>query len=407
MQIEKRVFRVIKDRDYSVVKNDFIDDDRMSHKATSILMSVLRYPDHYRHSIKSVARLKRDSVSSVASGFKELVEYGYAEFKKEWNPETRRLENNWYFFEVSKIANEPKEKNSYTRNKKTKPQPKTEGLSSADEYNDFFLCSENRSTETQSAENSLHSNTLNQVLNTQVRSFQELKNPREYKGAGAQADSENQQAENRKPFEPVRYNFPNGWLIDFQDHYFKEHQSEMGQPVSELKALNTLFEFSKGNWTEVELKIKTLKKLRKEDPKFWAEQPVSPESVAKFWSRLFERPERTDEIKTKRKENFERRKPMKENTQGQKPKEEKGKSEYQGRNAYECFLEWGRGTKLLFGSQLEFYIRNQDSTQYEGTKKILFEKFVNEIYPTLTQRLVLVEKTKSENEEEFNQKRIA
>ncbi|MFB5758281.1 hypothetical protein ACE5IV_17025, partial [Leptospira interrogans] len=61
---------------------------------------------------------------------------------------------------------------------------------------------------------------------------------------------------------------------------------------------------------------------------------------------------------------------------------------------YKCFLGWGK-SKLL-KSQLEYYEQNSDPFKYEGTKKILFEKFVNEVYPVLVSNSE-VKKTTIEN----------
>lgn len=82
MNENQRVFRVPKDRNYTVVKNHFIDDTRLSLKATAILLLALRYPDDWKMSVKTIARLKSDKESSIASGLKELVTYGYAEYRK-------------------------------------------------------------------------------------------------------------------------------------------------------------------------------------------------------------------------------------------------------------------------------------------------------------------------------------
>ncbi|EMO20658.1 hypothetical protein LEP1GSC168_4238 [Leptospira santarosai str. HAI134] len=64
---------------------------------------------------------------------------------------------------------------------------------------------------------------------------------------------------------------------------------------------------------------------------------------------------------------------------------------------YKCFLVWGK-TKL-FKSQLEYYEQNSDPLKYEGTKKMLFEKFINEVYPGLV-RNSEVKKSTIENRKE-------
>lgn len=91
MNENQRVFRVPKDRNYTKVKNHFIDDTRLSLKATSILLLALRYPDDWKMSVKTIARLKSDKESSITSGLKELVTFGYAEYRKK---EVRRVNLN-------------------------------------------------------------------------------------------------------------------------------------------------------------------------------------------------------------------------------------------------------------------------------------------------------------------------
>ncbi len=220
---------------------------------------------------------------------------------------------------------------------------------------------------------------------------------REYRPP-AQARREEHNQDQHKQKENPRFQFPAAWLTNFQDYYLKEHGSAMGQPASELKALNLLFEFSKGEWNVIESKIKILIQLRKQDSKFWYEQSVSPESISKFWSRLFVRNERRAEKSIMRTEKqnlskFNESKPMPDN-----------RIEIKDLDPYKCFLVWGK-TKLL-KPQLEYYEQNSDPLKYEGTKKILFEKFVNEIYPGLIQNSE-IKKTTIENGKENSQESVA
>ncbi len=102
MKENQRVFRVEKDRNFTVVKNHFIDDTRLSLKATAILLLALRYPDNWKMSVKTIARFKSDKESSISSGLKELVSYGYAEFRKGKDPVTGRFNSGWYFLKSLK-----------------------------------------------------------------------------------------------------------------------------------------------------------------------------------------------------------------------------------------------------------------------------------------------------------------
>ncbi|WP_061236473.1 helix-turn-helix domain-containing protein [Leptospira santarosai] len=394
MNESQRVFRVKKDRNFTIVKNHFIDDTRLSLKATSILLIALRYPDNWKMSVKTMTKFKSDKESSVASGFKELVTFGYAEYRKNRDIVTGKLDYGWYFFEESQkpeVQQVPKlSKNKNLENQGLLfPEEEIKTPEAENPVLEFPQTEkphlENPVSVNPSLEIEGHTNTINQRLSKQVLSSQILNNPREYKGASAQTRIQNQQPEN------PRYLFPDSWLLNFQTYYLKEHGSEMGRPGSEIKALNTLFETSKGNWALIESKIRVLKQLRKQDSTFWYEQSLSPESISKYWSRLFERKEKHTEKNIKRNEQQNQSIRNERKSMPDKPIEIKDV------DPYKCFLVWGK-TKL-FKSQLEYYEQNSDPLKYEGTKKMLFEKFINEVYPGLV-RNSEVKKSTIENRKE-------
>ncbi|WP_229266337.1 helix-turn-helix domain-containing protein [Leptospira sp. severe_002] len=397
MKENQRVFRVEKDRNFTVVKNHFIDDTRLSLKATAILLLALRYPDNWKMSVKTIARFKSDKESSISSGLKELVSYGYADYRKRRDVITGEFESGWYFFEESQKP-EVQIKPIRIKNKGFEKQKvlfeEKENL-----FLDFPL-SENPSEEkpllenplpvNPSQENQTLSNTIYQGLSKQVLFKQILNTSREY-GPPAQMHVEEPKQNLNKPKTLSRYQFPVSWLANFQNYYFKEHGSEMGQPDSELRALNSLYEISRGDWNVIESKIQTLIQLRKQNSKFWYEQSLSPESISKFWSRLFVRKEKRTEKNTMRTEKQNQTKFNESKTMPDNP------IEIKDLDPYKCFLGWGK-TKLL-KQQLEYYEQNPDPLKYEVTKKILFEKFVNEVYPVLVSNSE-VKKSAIENKKE-------
>ncbi|EKR56212.1 helix-turn-helix domain-containing protein [Leptospira interrogans] len=450
-----RVFRVQKDRNFTIVKNNFIDDARLSMKATAILLLALRYPDHWRMSVKTMSKFKSDKDSSIAFGFKELVTFGYAEFRKGKDSVTGRFNSGWYFFEESQKPEvqykiKPTENESLENQKELflkevkesniKENPGLEnqplsntiyqGLSKQVLFKQILNISrENRQPAAQAhveeqkellvevetkkeenpridlpqltnpllekplPENQPLSSTIYQGLSKQVLFKQILNTSREY-GPPAKTHLEEQKQNLNKPKPLSRFQFPDSWLTKFQDYYFREHGSEMGQPDSELKALNSLYEISKGDWNLIESKIQTLIQLRKQDSKFWYEQSLSPESITKFWSRLFERKVKPTEKNTKRNEPQNKSIRTESKCNESKTIQETPIEEINNLDPYKCFLGWGK-TKLL-KSQLEYYEQNSDPFKYEGTKKILFEKFVNEVYPVLVSNSE-VKKTTIEN----------
>ncbi|EKO50761.1 helix-turn-helix domain-containing protein [Leptospira kirschneri] len=460
-----RVFRVQKDRNFTIVKNNFIDDARLSMKATAILLLALRYPDHWRMSVKTMAKFKSDKESSIASGFKELVTFGYAEFRKGKDPVTGRFNSGWYFFEESqkpevqyeakptkymKIVNQrnfffkevlksKKEENNvldlqqakrphlenqvvvnptqpslkdlrlskqvFSKQVQKHHQPIQAHVEEQKELSEeverkkeekqilYSPQSEKPHLEIQVGENQPLSNTIYQGLSKQVF-FKQIQNTSREYGPPAKMHVEEQKQNLNKPKTLSRFQFPDSWLTKFQEYYFKEHGSEMGQPDSELKALNKLYEISKGDWNLIESKIQTLIQLRKQDPKFWYEQSLSPESITKFWSRLFERKVKPTEKNTKRNEPQNKSIRTESKYNESKTIQETPIEELNNLDPYKCFLVWGK-TKL-FKQQLEYYEQNSDPFKYEGTKKILYEKFVNEVYPGLVSNSE-VKKTTIEN----------
>lgn len=392
-----RVFRVQKDRNFTIVKNNFIDDARLSMKATAILLLALRYPDNWRMSVKTMSKFKSDKDSSIAFGFKELVTFGYAEFRKGKDSVTGRFNSGWYFFEESQKP-EVQYKVKPTENESLENQRELflKEIKESNRKGNKVLDLEQPKTpqlENQVVVNSILPSTKEQKPSRQVFSSQIQNTTREY-GPPAKTHLEEQKQNLNKPKPLSHFHFPESWLIKFQDYYFREHGSEMGQPDSELKALNSLYEISKGDWNLIESKIQTLIQLRKQDSRFWYEQSLSPESITKFWSRLFERKVKPTEKNTKRNE------PQNKSIGAESKYNESSKSipdkpiEINNLDPYKCFLGWGK-SKLL-KSQLEYYEQNSDPFKYEGTKKILYEKFVNEVYPVLVSNSE-VKKTTIEN----------
>ncbi|WP_161938404.1 helix-turn-helix domain-containing protein, partial [Leptospira interrogans] len=179
-----RVFRVKKDRNFTIVKNNFIDDARLSMKATAILLLALRYPDNWRMSVKTMSKFKSDKESSIASGFKELVTFGYAEFRKGKDPVTGRFNSGWYFFEESQKP-EVQYKVKPTQNKRIENQREL-FLKEIKESNIRenpvldFPQPENPVTVNPGLENQPLSNTIYQGLSKQVLFKQILNTSREY-----------------------------------------------------------------------------------------------------------------------------------------------------------------------------------------------------------------------------------
>ncbi|MBU4640098.1 DnaD domain protein [Bacillus toyonensis] len=71
------IIRVEKNRNYSVINNTGLRDERLSWKAKGILAYILTLPDDWVFYREELATHSKDGIDSLKSGMKELKEYGY------------------------------------------------------------------------------------------------------------------------------------------------------------------------------------------------------------------------------------------------------------------------------------------------------------------------------------------
>ena len=72
-----KVFRVIKNANYTTLSNYHFKDKRLSWKAKGLLSTMLSLPDDWDFTVEGLATLSGDGVKSTSNGLKELEEYGY------------------------------------------------------------------------------------------------------------------------------------------------------------------------------------------------------------------------------------------------------------------------------------------------------------------------------------------
>lgn len=71
------VFRVSKNRDFTVIANSVFKDRRLSAKAKGILVEMLSLPENWDYTLKGLTTLFSDRIDSIRQGIKELEENGY------------------------------------------------------------------------------------------------------------------------------------------------------------------------------------------------------------------------------------------------------------------------------------------------------------------------------------------
>lgn len=71
------VFRVEKNKNYTVMSNVHLRDEKLSLKAKGLLSMFLSLPDNWNYNISGLAKISKESRSSINSGLKELEAAGY------------------------------------------------------------------------------------------------------------------------------------------------------------------------------------------------------------------------------------------------------------------------------------------------------------------------------------------
>ena len=72
-----QVFRVERNKNFTVMANYHLKDKRLSLKANGLLSVMLSLPDDWNYNMKGLARLSRDGLDSVRSTVNELERFRY------------------------------------------------------------------------------------------------------------------------------------------------------------------------------------------------------------------------------------------------------------------------------------------------------------------------------------------
>ena len=79
------VFRVNKNKNYTVMSNYHLKDVNMSFKAKGLLSMMLSLPDDWDYSIKGIISISKENKTSIQSALKELEENKYLKRTKKQN----------------------------------------------------------------------------------------------------------------------------------------------------------------------------------------------------------------------------------------------------------------------------------------------------------------------------------
>ena len=73
------VFRVPKNKDYTIMANYHLRDKRLSLKAKGLLSLMLSLPEGWDYTLRGLAAICKDGIESIGAAVKELESGGYIE----------------------------------------------------------------------------------------------------------------------------------------------------------------------------------------------------------------------------------------------------------------------------------------------------------------------------------------
>lgn len=98
------VFRVEKNKNYTVMSNHHLKNKKLSFKAKGLLSYMLSLPDDWDYSIEGLCKAGKDNKSAIKTALNELKENGYLKIDKLMpnNSSTGRIEYVYTIFESPK-----------------------------------------------------------------------------------------------------------------------------------------------------------------------------------------------------------------------------------------------------------------------------------------------------------------
>lgn len=106
------IFRVNKNKDYTVMSNYHLRDKNMSFKAKGLLSMMLSLPDDWDYSIKGIASISKENEKAIKIILNELKELGYLRITKLKPNETKsgRIEYIYDIYEMSEYKKQEYQK---------------------------------------------------------------------------------------------------------------------------------------------------------------------------------------------------------------------------------------------------------------------------------------------------------
>lgn len=150
------IFRINKNRNYTVMSNAHLQDRELSLKAKGLLSMVLSLPDDWKYSIEGFTALCKENETAIKSCLSELKEAGYLVITKKLPNETSsgRFEYVYDFFETKQgskkqgieilpveilpIENQPQQNTNILNTNKQNKEKERKAENSRDSYEEIL-----------------------------------------------------------------------------------------------------------------------------------------------------------------------------------------------------------------------------------------------------------------------------
>ena len=93
------VIRVEKNRNYTVIHNEFLRNKELSLKAKGLLAMILSLPDDWNYSINGLVSICKENITAVRNSLKELESFGHVVIEKTKN-ERGQFVYNYTIYEI-------------------------------------------------------------------------------------------------------------------------------------------------------------------------------------------------------------------------------------------------------------------------------------------------------------------
>lgn len=123
---------------WTVIRNEIIDDHRLSFKATAVLIYILSKPDNWRTSTRHLSTVKKEGIDAVRTAMTELESAGYVQ-RRRYQDEAGKWCFDTLVYDIPQPVNKGRDKSS--------PQVKPRGENPYGENPDVYQVLNNKDYE--------------------------------------------------------------------------------------------------------------------------------------------------------------------------------------------------------------------------------------------------------------------